>query len=220
MNDGYNRRISFPDLDLRVIYRPALQDERRRFRYDAAFLDSPRFCHQWILKHLVFSNPAKDWLTYLEWMWGRREDAYQKLFLTIQGLLPDDSGIAWKDLERPWADNLREGLELELTNPRLARRSCDECKKWWYSEQTGLVLLNGDGAKLERFGPTLCQTTGCAKGTPDQQKCLNKANKWAWRHFRDCDAVGQFPDDPIVRRNAAMIRQVMNTVANRKAVKQ
>jgi len=29
-----------------------------------------------------------------------------------------------------------------------------------------------------------------------------------YRHYRECKAVGSFPDDPVVRRNAAAIRDV------------
>ena len=30
----------------------------------------------------------------------------------------------------------------------------------------------------------------------------------AYQHYLECAAVGQFPDDPLVRRNARIIRQV------------
>lgn len=35
---------------------------------------------------------------------------------------------------------------------------------------------------------------------------LTEQNWRAWAHYRECVAVGSFPDDPIVRRNAAVIR--------------
>lgn len=35
----------------------------------------------------------------------------------------------------------------------------------------------------------------------------------AWAYDRECQAVGQFPDDPIVRRNAAAIRQAEREAA-------
>ena len=31
---------------------------------------------------------------------------------------------------------------------------------------------------------------------------------WAYRHYMECKAVGRFPDDPIVRRNAGIIRRI------------
>ncbi len=202
---------------MRLIYRPsALEPERKRFRYEADFLRSPRFTSEWIASHIEGTDselPVLDWVRSME-----SDDAvYRRLFLTVQGLLPDDSGEAWKDVEKSLAENLRTGLELELTNPRLARRSCEECKKLWYSEQTGLVILRNNGEPVERFGPTLCETAeGCAKGTPDNQKSLSKTNRWAWSHFRHCDAIGVFPDDSIVKRNAVIIRQVIKAVEARR----
>jgi len=49
---------------------------------------------------------------------------------------------------------------------------------------------------------------GCPKGTPEDQKGLSAMNHAAWRHDRECRATGQFPNDPIVRRNAALISAV------------
>lgn len=35
----------------------------------------------------------------------------------------------------------------------------------------------------------------------------------AWLHYRECRAVGQFPDDPIVRSNAAEFRRAEDEAA-------
>lgn len=37
---------------------------------------------------------------------------------------------------------------------------------------------------------------------------LTDKNVQAYQHYLECRAVGQFPDDPVVRRNAAVIRGV------------
>ena len=37
---------------------------------------------------------------------------------------------------------------------------------------------------------------------------LSEQNWDAWGHYRECRAVGSFPADPIVRRLAAVCRQV------------
>jgi hypothetical protein len=37
---------------------------------------------------------------------------------------------------------------------------------------------------------------------------MSDKNFAAWRHYRQCRAVGIFPDDPIVRRNAEIIREI------------
>ena len=104
-------------------------------------------------------------------------------------------------------------MKLEESNPRLARRSCDDCKKWWYNEKTGLITVAGFGVKQERVGPTPCETElGCAKGTPDKQNVLNTANKWAYTHYKHCAATDCFPDDPIVRQNASIIEDALKSV--------
>lgn len=49
---------------------------------------------------------------------------------------------------------------------------------------------------------------GCPKGTPEEPKTLNKINEICYRHYLECRAVGSFPDDPLVRQNAAIIMEV------------
>jgi hypothetical protein len=56
---------------------------------------------------------------------------------------------------------------------------------------------------------------GCPKGTPETPRGLNTANQAAWQFDRECRAVGHFPDDPLVRRNAALIRQVEEEIERR-----
>ncbi len=56
--------------------------------------------------------------------------------------------------------------------------------------------------------PCRIRGAGCPKGTPENPRGLSAANQAAWRFDRECRAAGSFPDDPLVRRNAAIIRQV------------
>jgi len=63
--------------------------------------------------------------------------------------------------------------------------------------------------------PCRISGVGCPKGTPENARGLNAANQAAWRFDRECRAVGQFPDDPLVRRNAALIRQVEDEIERR-----
>ena len=54
-----------------------------------------------------------------------------------------------------------------------------------------------------------CRTRfGCKKGTPENPRSLSDSNQLAYEHYKQCRAVGQFPDDSIVRENAAIIRGV------------
>jgi hypothetical protein len=41
---------------------------------------------------------------------------------------------------------------------------------------------------------------------------LSAANLLAYEHYRTCRAVGAFPDDPIVRQNALLIRDVEDSL--------
>lgn len=47
---------------------------------------------------------------------------------------------------------------------------------------------------------------GCPNGTPEALRTLNEKNRLAYWHYQQCAAVGSFPDDEIVRQNAAIIR--------------
>ena len=53
---------------------------------------------------------------------------------------------------------------------------------------------------------------GCPKGTPEHPRTLLPENELAYEHYRECRAVGEFPDDAVVRRNAAIIRKVEDEV--------
>ena len=44
---------------------------------------------------------------------------------------------------------------------------------------------------------------------------LLPCNELAYEHYRECRAVGEFPDDPIVRRNAVIIRSVEDEIERR-----
>ena len=37
---------------------------------------------------------------------------------------------------------------------------------------------------------------------------LSERNRKAYQHWQECRAVGKFPDDPIVRRNAAIFQRL------------
>jgi hypothetical protein len=48
---------------------------------------------------------------------------------------------------------------------------------------------------------------------------LSDINRDAYRHYRECRATGNFPDDPIVRRNAALIREQEDQASHHDAVR-
>jgi hypothetical protein len=73
------------------------------------------------------------------------------------------------------------------------------------------VILGRDNKPDERFSACQapCRTQrGCPKGTPEKPNSLWPENEQCYQHYQECKAVGSFPDDPIVRRNAAEIRRL------------
>lgn len=76
------------------------------------------------------------------------------------------------------------------------------------------VINNATGEPYARIpaSPTPCRW--CPKiptGVPKERKNaveLSARNVDALLHYRECRAVGSFPDDWVVRRNAALIRRV------------
>lgn len=103
-----------------------------------------------------------------------------------------------------------------LAHPNVAFRSCESCKKWLYNEETGKIEQRRVGTTKEqryvdvpRTTPPPCETAaGCAKGHWRNPKSLNERNQMAYLHYRECRAVGSFPDDAVVRKNASVIHEL------------
>jgi hypothetical protein len=126
------------------------------------------------------------------------------------------------DDEGASARNLRDGVRLLLTAPAVAWRSCEHCQRYVYDEASGRPYENPprSGRLVVRpngtHPPCRIAGVGCPKGTPENQRALSAANRAAWRHYRECRATGLFPDDPLVRRNAAIIRDVEDAIERRR----
>lgn len=101
------------------------------------------------------------------------------------------------------------GVRLLLEHPEVATRDCEHCQAFHYDEKTGaLKTLTGTDHPIPRDPecPPPCMTTvGCPKGSPDAGLELSLKNWRALEHFKQCRAVGRFPEDSIVERNAAII---------------
>jgi hypothetical protein len=117
---------------------------------------------------------------------------------------------------------LAEGVRLVILHPEVAYRDCTDCEAFVYDEKTG--------KKLERQGkpvprprgtkaPCRLRENGCPKGTPENSRTLTDDNWQAYQHYSECRAVGQFPDDPIVRRNAAIIREAADSAERELALR-
>jgi hypothetical protein len=95
--------------------------------------------------------------------------------------------------------------------PRVAARSCDECRHWWYDDRGEPVKRGGEPLRRPKTSRPPCGS--CPKvppGTPNPSPAdaieLSEQHRQTVRHYRECRAVGRFPDDPLVRWAAAIIR--------------
>lgn len=103
-----------------------------------------------------------------------------------------------------------------LLHPLVAGRDCRHCLKYRYDEKTGKPETrrrSDEPIERDDMTPAPCRThKGCPKGTPEDSKALDDRNWQAYQHHLECKAVGSFPDDPIVRRNAMLIETVREQV--------
>ena len=106
-------------------------------------------------------------------------------------------------------------------HPEVATRDCSHCQIYLYDEKTGEVKERRGKPIKRPPGTAPCRTnTGCPKGTPENNTTLTGKNLLALLHYEECKAVGQFPDDPIVRRNAAILRRIDEEVVQRERQQQ
>lgn len=109
-------------------------------------------------------------------------------------------------------------VRLALLHPEVARRPCSECRKWMYTAD-GELMKSGDGRPRPRApgDPTPCWK--CPKVPEDAPTRTShhavepsERSRVVWRHYRECKATGRFPDDDLVRANAAVIAGIEEAV--------
>lgn len=110
---------------------------------------------------------------------------------------------------------LADGVRILLLHPNVATRDCGHCAEWLYDEETGQVNERGGQPVKRGIALTPCRLRGigCAKGTPENPKTLSLKNRRTYQHYLECRATNHFPDDPIVRNHAVVIRMVEDSVA-------
>lgn len=64
--------------------------------------------------------------------------------------------------------------------------------------------------------PCRVKEIGCPKGTPEKNRELSPKNRQAYEHYLQCKAVGKFPEDAIVYRNAGIIRRIEDSFQRNK----
>lgn len=102
-----------------------------------------------------------------------------------------------------------------LTHPEVAGINCDDCRLWLYDLKTGkkeLYLEKPIPRPKEVKTPCEFGPNECPKGHYKSPKSLTRENLQAYFHYLRCKATNQFPDDEMVRRNAAFIRQIEDFV--------
>lgn len=105
-------------------------------------------------------------------------------------------------------------------HPNVAARSCSDCVAWMYDDrggQFGKLITRRDGSKIPRGkGATPCRfcpkIPAGAEPRPENAIEMDEQGHQTVAFYRECRAVGEFPGDAIVRRNAAIIRDVEDLV--------
>lgn len=103
-----------------------------------------------------------------------------------------------------------------IRHPAFYALSCGDCEKWLHvdgivTRRVGLPVARPKGVI------TPCHTCPKTADAPvrDRRHATEPTDRSrrVLRHYRECRAVGRFPDDPIVRRNAGLIREVEDALA-------
>lgn len=97
-------------------------------------------------------------------------------------------------------------------HPREATRDCGHCLAVVYDLKTGRPWLDAKGKERPRPAGTRPPCRSCPKGPRPFVGGLSQRNAAVYLHFLECRAVGAFPDDPIVKRNAFLISEVLGAL--------
>jgi len=221
--DGYTRRATLgqtPDgVTLWCEYRPLLDSQTRRLIERVAWLardgepgllQAEAHVHELLAHQIVF--------------WNLRDSLGNSLprnAISVASLAPEVAGALFgiitglvdevaeaTNTERS-ARNLSLGIRFTIAHPELARRDCGDCLEHVYDESTGRPALHLGRPVRRPEGtapPCRLPQVGCPKGTPEEPRTLTVQNQCAWLFDLECRAVGRYPDDAIVARNAAIIR--------------
>lgn len=98
-------------------------------------------------------------------------------------------------------------------------RSCRDCAQWSYRDDGTIDQRGGKPQPRPPRTPLPCFK--CPKIPAGEEPCrdnaveLTERNLQAYLHHMECRAVGEFPNDPIVRRNARILRAILDEVEQR-----
>lgn len=99
-----------------------------------------------------------------------------------------------------------------ILHPQMAHVDCGFCQEYLVNLETGQPEKQATGQPIRRNlqrNPPACRVRGqgCVKGTPEKPLTLSRKNLRAYRHYLRCRALGNWPDDSLVRRNAGIIME-------------
>lgn len=92
--------------------------------------------------------------------------------------------------------------------PGVATRDCGHCLTTLYRADDR-PWLDENGKERPRPPGTSPNCKACPKGPEPFVGGLSERNAAVYLHFLECRAVGHFPDDAIVRRNARIISDTL-----------
>lgn len=191
INDGYNLTTEYKGR--RLIYRPLTCSVRSELATLMSEMQDEEV--ESVMRATIMEQVVGEGSTLQLDKMGHDE---QVLFRAVCGVGIDEKADEW---------NLRSGVRLLILYPGLASLTCDSCRDWWYYLRGGEVCLaSRNGTPQPRPKDTLpCEVAKCPVGHHSRQRRLSLKNLAAYRHNRACSAVGSFPDDAIVHRNARII---------------
>lgn len=192
IGDGYDQQGEF--LGERITFRPLPAHRRADLaRQLASGVDRKKLVMDSVRERLINCPP-----THL-----LDDQNWTDLFRLV-------TGYNTTDQQRKDDHNLIEGVRLMALYPHFSRFSCESCRYWWVDPRSGTTARYND-QPLRRQGETLCETPqGCPAGHYTQQRRLSEKNVQAFRHYLECVAVGEFPDDPLVKHHARLIRWALD----------
>jgi hypothetical protein len=111
------------------------------------------------------------------------------------------------------ARNLVAGAKLQATKWGVYNQYdvCVNCQKHWFDPITNTVAMQ-DGQPIPREGQSLlCDIEGaCPVGHHSKRNSFSPKNKLAYQFHQQCASSENWPDDPIVKQNAELIRRAQN----------